>query len=74
MPRALRHSEERGREQTDKVAEAAPVTVHPLREDALFWYPNWQSVLRLLGPAVASLKPASPMRSASPDNLNSEVP
>lgn len=50
------------------------MTVHPLREDAGFWYPDWQSALRLLGPAVASLKPASPTRSASPDNLNSEAP
>lgn len=50
------------------------MTVHPLREDAGFWYPDWQSVLRLLGRAVASLKPASPTRSASPDNLNTEAP
>lgn len=50
------------------------MTVPPLRDGALFWYPDWQSVLRLLGPEVASLKPASLTRSASPDNLNPEAP
>lgn len=50
------------------------MTVHPLRECDEVWYPDCQSVLRLTRPAVASLKPASPTRSVSPDNLTHEVP
>jgi len=55
------------------VAETALITAHNLREDALLWYPDWQRVLRLSEPAVASLKSASPTRSASPDNLTHEA-